>query len=178
MPPFVVALDQSKGLVARYSGQWRYHEKSKALRQNNVFNIQSWVAGKLVGMCQWYKNENKYFLSWTPLIFRFLVAKKRDSEVWSVWFSQYFFFQAFLVPTLEALKKLRGSNTSNLVSLCSSNALLSGAWCIYSCKIRVKTNQWAIFKSHVHLCKPQYKSTGVDELSISCINFWYSLLQS
>ena len=33
------------------------------------------------------------------------------------------------------------------------------------------TNQWAVFESHVHLCKPQYKSTGVDELLISCINF-------
>ena len=34
------------------------------------------------------------------------------------------------------------------------------------------TNQWVVFKSHVHLCKPQYKSTGVDELLISCSNFW------
>ena len=26
------------------------------------------------------------------------------------------------------------------------------------------TNQWAVFESHVRLCKPQYKSTGIDEL--------------
>ena len=32
------------------------------------------------------------------------------------------------------------------------------------------TNQWVVFESHVHLCKPQYKSTGADELFISCIN--------
>mgnify|MGYP007058640216 FL=1 len=43
--------------------------------------------------------------------------------------------------------------------------------------MRVKTNQWAVFESHVHLCKPQYiKSTGVDELSVSRINFWYRSL--
>ena len=24
------------------------------------------------------------------------------------------------------------------------------------------TNQWAVFESHVNLCKPQYKSTGVE----------------
>ena len=40
------------------------------------------------------------------------------------------------------------------------------------------TNQWAVFESHVHLCKYQCKSTGVDELSISCISFWYWLLLS
>ena len=33
------------------------------------------------------------------------------------------------------------------------------------------TNQWAVFDSDVHLCKPQHKSTEVDELLISCINF-------
>ena len=36
--------------------------------------------------------------------------------------------------------------------------------------IRVKTDQWAVFESHVHPCEPQYKSTGVNELLISCIN--------
>ena len=35
----------------------------------------------------------------------------------------------------------------------------------------VKTNQWAVFESQVHLCKPQCKSTGVEELSVSFINF-------
>ena len=29
------------------------------------------------------------------------------------------------------------------------------------------TNQWAVFESHVHLCKPKYKSTGVDEFIIN-----------
>ena len=38
------------------------------------------------------------------------------------------------------------------------------------------TNQEAVFESNVYLCKPQHKSTGVDELLISCINFWYRLL--
>ena len=33
------------------------------------------------------------------------------------------------------------------------------------------TNHWAVFESHVHLCKPQYKQTEFDELIISCINF-------
>ena len=33
------------------------------------------------------------------------------------------------------------------------------------------TNQWAVFESHVHLCQPQYKSNGVDELLITYINF-------
>ena len=40
------------------------------------------------------------------------------------------------------------------------------------------TNQWAVFDSDVHLCKPQHESTEVDELLISCINFWYTLLLS
>ena len=38
-------------------------------------------------------------------------------------------------------------------------------------------NQRAVFESHVHLYKPQYKSTGVDELLISCINFWWAPTQ-
>ena len=40
------------------------------------------------------------------------------------------------------------------------------------------TNQKAAFELRVHLCKPQYKSTGVDKLLISCLNFWYWLLIS
>ena len=31
----------------------------------------------------------------------------------------------------------------------------------------------SITVTYVHLCKPQYKSTRVDELSVICINFWY-----
>ena len=40
------------------------------------------------------------------------------------------------------------------------------------------TMQWAVFESHVQLFEPQYKSIGVDELLISCINCYYRLLLS
>ena len=33
------------------------------------------------------------------------------------------------------------------------------------------TNEWAVCKSHVHLYKPQDKTTRVDEFLISCIKF-------
>ena len=38
------------------------------------------------------------------------------------------------------------------------------------------TYQETVFESHVHLCKPQYNSTGVDELLISCTNISYKSL--
>jgi len=40
------------------------------------------------------------------------------------------------------------------------------------------TKEQEAFESHLHLCKPQYKSTGVDELLTSYISFWYRLLLS
>jgi len=33
------------------------------------------------------------------------------------------------------------------------------------------TKEQEAFESHLHLCKPQYKSTGVDELLTSYISF-------
>ena len=44
--------------------------------------------------------------------------------------------------------------------------------------IRVKTNQWAVFVSHVHLCKPQYESTGLMNYQSVVLTFKYSLLQN
>ena len=53
----------------------------------------------------------------------------------------------------------------------SSLVILSRTCKIHSQFTRVITNQWAVFESHVHLCKTQYNSNGVDELLRSCINF-------
>ena len=40
------------------------------------------------------------------------------------------------------------------------------------------TNQQVLFESHVLLCKPHYKSAGVDELLNSRIDLSYKLLLS
>ena len=76
-------------------------------------------------------------------------------------FLQVLFFSISCLRVPENLIMIRGTNSNTQLTIIFRLLL----------KNRVKTNQQAVFESNVHLCKPQYKSTGVDELSISCINF-------
>lgn len=48
--------------------------------------------------------------------------------------------------------------------------VLTNQWAAFESHVHpCMTNQWVVFESHEHLCKPRYKSTRVDELLISFI---------